>query len=317
MPELRSKLFTIPINEKLESCAVKDAAHIGPGSSGEHVRLIQIALNLVSSAGLGTDARYGPKTAAAVVQFKEAQSPPLRQTYQTRADNIVGIRTIRALDEKIVALEQKFDPTEGIRALERFVEESSRMLTGEGRSYFSGRAAFYLRPNVPAASSRNAIGFAGVMNPLFLTPQGMIALAALLVLAFIIALMLASKDVKVRRIGLRWRHEEETIEQALGQDTPEETARKSAKATKDAAREYIESKREAIENCRRQNENPQGACKEALLRIGRIIAEIFNKLSLNEQQFTQLIQGIGRNMAELFQAMRDAATFCRNCGDLL
>lgn len=114
MGVLKSKLFTDPpghIANRLERCALQDADHVTPGSVGEHVKRIQIALNQLSNVFLTIDGIYGAKTASAVVAFKEAQSPPLRQRGQRIADNIVGIRTIKALDEQMFIFEQ-FEPGE-------------------------------------------------------------------------------------------------------------------------------------------------------------------------------------------------------------
>jgi hypothetical protein len=101
MGVLTCDLFTNPPSDELERCANRDADHITPGASGDHVKRIQIALNTLSNVFLGIDGIYGPRTAAAVVVFKEAQSPPLRQPWESIADNIVGIRTIRALDRQM------------------------------------------------------------------------------------------------------------------------------------------------------------------------------------------------------------------------
>jgi hypothetical protein len=110
MGVLICKLFTGQPSRKLESCAIRDADHITPGSVGDHVRRIQIALNQLMNIFLIMDGIYGEKTAAAVVAFKEAQSPPLRQPGQSKADNIVGIRTIKALDKQMFDLENKPPP---------------------------------------------------------------------------------------------------------------------------------------------------------------------------------------------------------------
>jgi peptidoglycan hydrolase-like protein with peptidoglycan-binding domain len=66
---LQSKLFTIPRDTKLEACFDSDPAHITPGSRGEHVMNIQIALNQLSNVFLKIDGVYGPKTAAAVKAY--------------------------------------------------------------------------------------------------------------------------------------------------------------------------------------------------------------------------------------------------------
>ncbi len=117
---LTCKLFTVPANDKLERCALRDPDHIPPGSVGDHVKLIQIALNQLSKVFLAIDGKYGPKTAAAVVAFKEAQSPPLRQPGQRIADNIVGIGTIKALDKKMKDFEDAPEPLTGFISLTPF-----------------------------------------------------------------------------------------------------------------------------------------------------------------------------------------------------
>lgn len=117
---LTCELFTKPPSDKLERCAVRDADHVTPGSVGDHVKRIQIALNQLSKVFLAINGIYGPKTAAAVVAFKEAQSPPLRQPGQSIADNIVGIRTIKALDKQMRDFENAPQPLTGFISLTPF-----------------------------------------------------------------------------------------------------------------------------------------------------------------------------------------------------
>jgi len=106
---LKSKLFTIPFDAKLEACLVSDPDHITPGSKGEHVRKIQIALNQLSNGKLFLvmDGDYGPKTALAVKSYKNAPSRRILQSWQTTADDIVGQRTIKSLDDEMDVLENE------------------------------------------------------------------------------------------------------------------------------------------------------------------------------------------------------------------
>lgn len=109
---LVSKLFTDPKDPKLEACLVSDAAHITPGSRGEHVRKIQIALNRLNEgpeqeAFLAMDGVYGPKTAAAVQAYKDERD--ITQPWQETADDIVGKRTIQSLDDEMDILENEVD----------------------------------------------------------------------------------------------------------------------------------------------------------------------------------------------------------------
>jgi Domain of unknown function (DUF1906) len=99
---LKSQLFRG--DAKLEAAAVAAPAHIVPGASGDHVRKIQIALNLVDNAGLDTDGIYGPRTADAVLAYKQKRQI-INRSYESQADNIVGVMTMAALDQEVLQRE--------------------------------------------------------------------------------------------------------------------------------------------------------------------------------------------------------------------
>ena len=84
---LQSKLFRG--DPKLEAAAVSDPAHIVPGASGPHVAKIQQALIDLDGAAIAVDGTYSPKTAAAVLAYKQKRGI-INRSYQTHADNIVG-----------------------------------------------------------------------------------------------------------------------------------------------------------------------------------------------------------------------------------
>jgi hypothetical protein len=98
---LQSQLFRG--DPKLEAAAVSDPAHILPGSSGSHVGKIQQALIQLDGASLVQDSSYGQATAAAVAAFKRK-----RQILNSsgQIDNIVGKKTIAALDSEMLAKER-------------------------------------------------------------------------------------------------------------------------------------------------------------------------------------------------------------------
>lgn len=100
---LQSKMFHGDI--KLEAAAISDAAHITLNAIGEHVRKIQLALNLLDSAVINPDGKYGPSTALAVLAYKQKRSL-VNHSYQTKADNIVGKMTIVALDRELLVREK-------------------------------------------------------------------------------------------------------------------------------------------------------------------------------------------------------------------
>jgi len=98
-------------NQRLQSCLTDDRAHITRGSVGQHVRLIQEALEMID--GLVIDAservemKYGDSTAAAVLAYKRKRTI-INRSYQQAEDDIVGKMTIAALDEEMNALEGPF-----------------------------------------------------------------------------------------------------------------------------------------------------------------------------------------------------------------
>jgi hypothetical protein len=120
---LKSMLFTSPVPDpRLEACLVDDAAHITPGAGGDHVKTIQIALNQLSAGpgrenfNLKVDGDYGPATAAAVKAYKDAPSRRILQPWQVTADDIVGKRTIKSLDDELDVLENEIPPFSGFVA---------------------------------------------------------------------------------------------------------------------------------------------------------------------------------------------------------
>ena len=89
---------------KLEAAAVSNPAHIVPGARGDHVRKIQRALNRLENAGLDPDGVYGQGTADAVLAYKQKREI-INRSYETQADNIVGLMTMAALDAEMAASE--------------------------------------------------------------------------------------------------------------------------------------------------------------------------------------------------------------------
>jgi hypothetical protein len=91
---------------RLEAAAVSDPAHIVPGTSGDQVRKIQLALIQLDKASIHPDGIYGPPTAAAVLAYKQKRNI-INRSYQTTADNIVGRMTMAALDKEMLERELK------------------------------------------------------------------------------------------------------------------------------------------------------------------------------------------------------------------
>src|SRR5215471_11074338 len=82
----------------LQACAVRNSDHVTQGARGEHVARIDL------------DGIYGPLTASAVLAYKRKRHI-INPSYQTAPDNIVGIKTIAAMDRELNALPRPPMPT--------------------------------------------------------------------------------------------------------------------------------------------------------------------------------------------------------------
>jgi peptidoglycan hydrolase-like protein with peptidoglycan-binding domain len=105
---LQSRLFRD--NLRLQQCLVSDPAHVLTGDRGDHVMLIQNALQTLEPSNIASSELaqqlYGPSTAGAVLRYKQKRHI-VNHTYQTQADNVVGKMTVQSLDTEIAARERQ------------------------------------------------------------------------------------------------------------------------------------------------------------------------------------------------------------------
>ncbi len=103
---IRSQLFRG--DRRLAAALVDDSKHIAKGDRGSHVSKIQCAVLMLEGAqipGGELQARlYGPGTARAVLGYKKARKI-INFAYQTKADDIAGKMTVRALDDEMFLAE--------------------------------------------------------------------------------------------------------------------------------------------------------------------------------------------------------------------
>ena len=96
-------------SQQLQACLVDHAAHVVPGSTGPHVRLIQLALICIDKLDISEAEyeakRYGPSTAVAVLAYKKKRRI-INKSYESTEDNIVGKMTVASFDNELFALEQ-------------------------------------------------------------------------------------------------------------------------------------------------------------------------------------------------------------------
>jgi hypothetical protein len=93
-------------DDRLNECLVDDASHVTPGSFGTFVLKIQLALETLEQIEIPSDEKdnfsYGPATADAVLHYKSIRRI-INFAIQQTADNIVGKRTIRSMDDELFA----------------------------------------------------------------------------------------------------------------------------------------------------------------------------------------------------------------------
>jgi peptidoglycan hydrolase-like protein with peptidoglycan-binding domain len=161
---LQSTLFRG--DEKLEACAIRDAAHLTRGAVGPHVAKVQKALNILDNASLVEDGSYGADTARAVLRYKQKRGI-INRTYQSQADDIVGKMTIVKMDEELRARPDpvvtigtpgvvRIRPVRVLSLAQRTGNGSPSVLTGtmlqsvvRGNPYVPSGASAGLPPSLP------------------------------------------------------------------------------------------------------------------------------------------------------------------------
>ena len=103
---LQSRLFRD--SKRLQQCLIQHSSHVTPGSVGDHVARIQIALIIIDDLTIASSEiatkTYGPSTTAAVLSFKQLRNI-INRSYETKVDDIVGKMTIAALDKEMARVE--------------------------------------------------------------------------------------------------------------------------------------------------------------------------------------------------------------------
>ncbi len=144
---------------RLQSCLVKDSAHVTPGSSGSHVKKIQDALKLLDGAAIADveakRSHYGTTTANAVLAFKQKRAI-INRAYQSTADNVVGKMTIAALDSELLQKERSEPDRRGLCVLDCSCSRFGLVLAPRSRS-FAGTNVGALSPGDDERKGEDAL----------------------------------------------------------------------------------------------------------------------------------------------------------------
>jgi peptidoglycan hydrolase-like protein with peptidoglycan-binding domain len=107
--------FIFKGDRALEAAAASHPAHILQGHTGDHVGKIQEALIMLDGAVISDAERltksYGPSTAKAVLNYKSKRKI-INKSYQSAPDAVVGIMTMKSLDDELLRFQQNADFTD-------------------------------------------------------------------------------------------------------------------------------------------------------------------------------------------------------------
>lgn len=299
---LKSQLFRG--DSKLEAAAVSDPAHIFQGARGSHVAKIQQALIQLEGATISQDGNYGPATAAAVSAFKQK-----RQIVNTQGkiDNVVGKKTIAALDAELLAKEGGGGPP-GVEAatavlavlklLDAAVARTGARLPLEAISRISAirkqaaaiapasvanPGAFPFTPEFARGiqSSRQALGFA----PAVAAGAGLTAAQIALILAILALLAVAAIAV---------------IDPEFASQLKRDVIEKATAVLLEGVFE-IAAIRQLVERCRQtMNPNPSPQCLQALASFEAKFVDVAAKRT----ELQALIAELTSRVTTVFDAAR-------------
>jgi hypothetical protein len=163
-------------DSKLEACATTPSGHFLIGSRpGPHILKIQLALERLRPTGPAIDPgekrdmRYGPTTAAAVLNYKKTHVPPIINTaYQHDVDPIVGQMTIKAMDADL-----KGTPLSTRQAVADRAHDASRAALRLALTHLRS-----LRDDINALPANSDPAFGGAMAKLLFKHRRNIAVLA-------------------------------------------------------------------------------------------------------------------------------------------
>lgn len=306
---LQSQLFGG--DPKLEAAAVSDPAHIFPGARGPHVGKIQQALIQIDGAAITQDSVYGPATAAAVRAFKQKRQI---LNFQGKIDDIVGKKTMSALDEGMLAKEKGggSEPRQPID-LVRLINEFAVLLQPVQRGSFLGQANSLV--------SRSAIVGGGTDANVGAIPIAIIAI--FIIILFMIALTTLSQNPATKQMGREWERRFARLrEQIRGKPIEVQTA-KTLEETRQMGKDVVENARAERQKCLdRLSPEKLAKCADALRKLEEAIQSLIRAVGAvlvigqRGSDRASIMAGIGRAAQAVFEASRAAAQ-CTGCDNMV
>lgn len=301
---LRSRLFGG--DSKLEAAAVSDPAHLLPGSHGPHVGKIQLALIELDGAAIAQDSVYGPGTATAVRAFKEKRQI---LNFQGKIDDIVGKKTMSALDDGMLAKEQG-GGNESID-LPRLISELNALLPP------GPRASFVTQAN--ALVPRSALVGGGTDANAGAIP--IVVIVLFIIILFMIALTAQSQNPATKQMGREWARRFARLKEQIRGKPIEEQTQKTLQETRQMGRDVVKNAQDEREKCLKTL-TPEKLieCDTLLRKLSEAIQQLTLAVTqgLGRRGSTEqgLIARIGRAAQLVFEASR-AAAICTKCDNMV
>jgi lysozyme family protein len=306
---LQSQLFGG--DPKLEAAAVSDPAHIFPGARGPHVGKIQLALIRIDGVAITQDSVYGPATAAAVRAFKQKRQI---LNFQGKIDDIVGKKTMSALDEGMLGKEKDGggEPTQPFD-LVRLINEFAVLLQPVQRESFLGPANLLV--------SRSAIVGGGTNAAVGAIPIVIIVL--FIIILFMIALTAQSQNPATKQMGREWERRLARLrEQIRGKPIEVQTA-KTLEETRQMGRDVVENAETQRQKCLdrlspeklRECEGDLAKLEAAIESLKRAVKAVLVKGRRGSDELS-IMSAIGRAAQAVFAASRAAAQ-CTGCDNMV
>jgi peptidoglycan hydrolase-like protein with peptidoglycan-binding domain len=294
---------------KLVAAAVSDSAHIVQGASGEHVLKIQQALIQVDGAAIKPDGKYGPATARAVSAFKQKRNI---LNFQGKIDDIVGKKTMAALDGAMVTKEREQPPAggEAPRPIDLFalLNELTIKLNPIQRASF-------VSTTQPLIADRTLLA-----NTIALE-----AIIVILILLFFATLLVNSQNKANQEAGRELTRKVNNLREKLRADPSQAPAvsAQALKEAKDEAKALAERARVQREKCFEKFTPDQFAqksrsCAKFITAVTTAIQSLIQKATTPTGGGItpeSLIKGISASAAALITALRELGA-CMGCDNL-
>jgi len=317
---LQSQLFRG--DPKLESAAVSDPAHIVLGARGPHVGKIQLALIQLDGSAISQDSAFGPATAAAVSAFKRKRQI---LNLQGVIDDIVGKKTMSALDDGMLALEKRGRglPDQWAK-LVLLINELAGLLQPAQRGSFTLQAnALVPRSALVGGGTDANSGAIPLVGGGTDANSGAIPIFIVLfvIILFMIAITAQSQNPATKQMGREWAKRFARLKEQIRGKPVEVQNAKTLEETRQMGKDVAKNAQDERQKCLdRLSPEKLTKCANALRKLSEALQSLALAVAQGLGQRGATEQGImariGRAAQDVFAASRAAAE-CTGCDNMV